>query len=92
MRELYSDCQAGVIVMKLPADHAEDVIVYAFRYALGRTTFASMVMAETLASVWSELSPKTRSLIRREIIDAISAGHAGQDCDVASWREVLALP
>jgi len=78
--------------VNLPADHAEDVIVYAFRYALGRVTFASMVMAETLTAVWPELPVKTRSLIRREIIDAISAGRAGQSCDVESWREVLALP
>lgn len=78
--------------MPIPAEHFDDVIVYAFRYALGRITTAPDTMVEVLKDVWPDIKPCYRSLIHREIIDAISAGRAGQDCDVASWREVLALP
>jgi len=78
--------------MPIPAEHLDDVIVYAFRYALGRVTHAPDTMAQVLKAVWHDLPIETRLRIRQEIADAITDGRAGHDCDVASWREVLALP
>ena len=68
---------------------SEDLLVYAFRYALGRRTGAVHDVVETILSVWTRLDPYTQSQMVREIESAINRGDAGAECDVAEWRRVL---
>lgn len=69
----------------------EDILVFAFRYALGRMTTAPGTVAATLTAHWDQLEWWTQRQIKREIEGAIGRGDAGRNCDVDTWRLILAL-
>ena len=77
--------------MKIETDDDRLILIAAFRYALGRCSYMPSVVAEALAQCWPDLTEHDQRLIKREIAEAIERGHAGMDCDVATWRRVLAL-
>lgn len=69
----------------------EDILFYAFRYALGRRTYVTATVAECLIDKLVELSPKTRNMIINEIHTAIEEGRAGMlSVDVPIWEHVAA--
>ena len=68
------------------------MLVFAFRYALGRMSTAPSIVVGELRRQWLALNEATRRQIHREIRDAIQYDAAGMDCDVGTWREVLRLP
>ncbi len=70
----------------------EHTLVFAFLYALGRQTAAPSIIVTQLKAHWSRLKDWTRQQIHQDITHAIEHGAAGSACDVATWREVLALP
>jgi hypothetical protein len=70
----------------------ETTLVFAFRYALGRQSTAPSHVANMIRGHWSRLEPWTQKQIHREIEEAIRLGEAGWDCDVETWRGILALP
>ena len=67
----------------------DSITFYAFRYCLGRMTYAVDTCARYLIHNWDRLSENTQSLIVDEIIEAISKERAGMECDVESWKAVL---
>ena len=69
----------------------EDMVIYAFRYALGRMTYAVGDVTDYLINHWHRLSKKTRMLIIEEIQKAIKEKKAGMDCDIQRWRAILLL-
>ena len=77
--------------MKIENDDDRLILIAAFRYALGRCSYMPSVVAGVLAQCWADLTEHDQRLIRREIDEAIERGHAGMDCDVATWKLVLAL-
>ena len=77
--------------MKIETDDDRLILIAAFRYALGRMSYMPSVVAGVITQCWSSLTEHDQRLIAREITDAIERGHAGMDCDVATWRRVLAL-
>ena len=70
----------------------ETILVFAFRYALGRRSTAPGFVADVLTKRWSDLQPHSRLQVHDEIKTAIAMGNAGQPCDVETWKQVLALP
>ena len=70
----------------------ENILVFAFRYALGRRSTAPGIVADVLIERWNDLKPHTQIQVQREISSAIDMGEAGQPCDVETWKQVLALP
>lgn len=66
----------------------EDILFYAFRYALGRMTYAVTDVADVIIANADKLSRKTRDLIDKEIYDAICRKQAGMDIDIKKWNEV----
>lgn len=68
----------------------EDILFWAFRYALGRMTYCVADVAEAIIVNAPYLQKKTRYQIIREITDAIMRKQAGIDMDVERWREVVA--
>mgnify|MGYP001774438615 CR=1 FL=1 len=72
-------------------DHPDDelVLIAAFRYALGRATYMPSVVAGTLLRLWPQLSQNTRSLIHKEIAEALAHDRAGHPCDIATWSTLL---
>jgi hypothetical protein len=70
----------------------ETILVFAFRYALGRRSTAPGIVANHLIKQWANLAPHSKAQIREEIRTAINRGDAGHPCDVETWREVLDQP
>ncbi|WP_088255203.1 hypothetical protein [Fimbriiglobus ruber] len=64
-----------------------EIVFYAFRYCLGRQTYAVSTCADYLVDRWGELQERDRELIVKEIRKAIGEGRAG--CDVERWERVL---
>ena len=69
-------------------DIEEDIIIYAFRYCLGRKTFAVPTMCDFLKMYWDSLSNKTKSIIKRDIR---SCDDLGMAMDKKEWEKVLEL-
>lgn len=69
-------------------DRAGSVIFYAFRYALGRQTYAVHDVARALIATAESLPSSTRHLIVKEIEEAIDGDRAGSDNDAEIWRSV----
>lgn len=69
----------------------EDILFFAFRYALGRRTGAVGFVVEELKKHWPKLKPEIQRQIQKEITDAIDRRDAGDQCDEERWQEVLAL-
>ena len=69
----------------------KEILTYAFRYALGRTTVATSIVVETLIDEWEDLLQRDKDLIRREIKQAIKERRAGMDMDVETWSKILEL-
>lgn len=71
----------------------EDILFFAFRYALGRRTGAVDLITTEIKNRWQELRPATQRQIHDEIRRFPEMyGSLGADCDIRDWQEVLALP
>jgi hypothetical protein len=70
----------------------ETILVFAFRYALGRRSTAPGIISDVLIKRWNEMHRHARYQVQSEIEAAIDRGEAGQPCDVETWKKVLALP
>lgn len=69
----------------------ENMIMWSFRYALGRRTGAVTDVVETLKRIWKELEPFTQQQIREEIQNALRVNSAGDTCDIVQWQKILKL-
>lgn len=66
-----------------------EMLVYAFRYALGRRSGASLTTSNYLIKHKEILLPYHIDLILEEILDAIETGHAGDASDIFFWRKAF---
>ncbi len=67
-------------------------LIYAFRYALGRKTYAVSDVCDEIKKYWNVLAPHKKSLIRKEIKEHERLyGDLGHDCDRKNWYEILEL-
>ena len=74
-----------------------DLIIYAFRYCLGRQDYCAKLVTEQLSSVWQDLDTAQRSLIKREIkrTDIVWGFEIKLGLIVANrheWLKILELP
>lgn len=69
----------------------EDILFYAFRYALGRATYAVSDVVEALILVEPKLSWRTKEQIANEIEKAHNEDNLGHDCDKELWLYVRNL-
>lgn len=77
--------------MIIPEKDQRDVLIYAFRYTLGRRTYAPHTVISILKDNWSLLSDGDKNLYKREIKAAIEDNMAGDDCDIKAWESILRL-
>ena len=70
---------------------SESIIMWAFRYALGRKTYVVEEVANCLKENWEKIADHTKICIKEEITAAIALGHAGMDCDIKNWKQILEL-
>lgn len=66
----------------------EHILLFSFRYALGRTSAAPSIVATVIRAKMGAVRPTLKEQIRQEINEAIAGGCAGDTCDVATWREL----
>lgn len=83
--------KGGTGLVTAPAGFVVDetTLVFAFRYALGRTSTAPSHVAEILLAHWDRLAQWTMEQIAQEIRTAMRRGMAGHECDVQTWQRVL---
>ena len=67
------------------------ILAYAFRYALGRSTYAAHEVADTLTQEWPDLTQALREFFKREIREALEKDRAGHDIDREMWSRILDL-
>jgi hypothetical protein len=65
------------------------MILYAFRYCLGRATYATADCADYLIANWDRLSQHTRGMVLNEIARAFGEKRYGHDTDREEWERVL---
>lgn len=66
----------------------QDILFWAFRYALGRRTYAVGDVAEAIKLHKLRLTPMMRTMIASEITDADLRGGLGDECDERCWSAV----
>lgn len=66
----------------------EQVLICAFRYALGRRTYVVSEIVNELTTNWSHLSSYSKVLIRKEIIEC---NDLGAEMDKKEWAKILKL-
>ena len=67
----------------------ENMIMWAFRYALGRRTGAVTDVVDWLMQNWETLRTFTRNQIQDEIKDAFRIDRAGDHADIIQWQKIL---
>lgn len=77
--------------MNIPDNEFNTLAVCSFRYALGRMTYMPSLICEILTMNKEFLTPPTKELICREILDAIEHKRAGWDCDVSVWLTLYGM-
>lgn len=75
----------------IPTRYLQMMLLSAFRYSLGRTTYMSSVCVEWLTKWWDILPEDYKRQIHNDINHAITHNMAGDDCDVAEWKKLLEL-
>jgi hypothetical protein len=66
----------------------EQVLICAFRYALGRRTYIVNEIVNEIVTNWNQLSPYSKVLIRKEIIEC---NDLGAEMDKKEWDKILKL-
>lgn len=69
----------------------EDMILYAFRYSLGRMTYSVGTVSDYLIENWHRFSNQFKENIINEITIALNKKEAGEKMDEEIWRGILLL-
>lgn len=85
-----SEMMNGINKLEM-TDFNEDIAFYAFRYALGRKTYAVKDVVDYLIQNWGKISARSKELIFKEINQAIAEGQSGMHCDTEQWQRVIEM-
>lgn len=66
-----------------------DLIIYAFRYALGRRSYVVSDVVSALADLWDKLKYNQKVTIRNEIMRALEENKAGDSIDRDLWKTII---
>ena len=70
----------------------QNILIYAFRYALGRMSYSVSDVVEAIKENWDKINENAKNIITKEIQEAIKNNEAGDpDIDVPLWRSILEL-
>ena len=76
-------------MIKIRNDELGDLIICAFRYALGRKTYITNTIAELIIKYKDELSTSDTEVIKRDIKRAFDMNNYGMEMDKKEWQRVL---
>ena len=63
-------------------------LFFAFRYALGRRTYAPSIVAMEIKANLSKMPTPDLQGILDEIMDAWAVGKLGDECDIRTWTDL----
>jgi hypothetical protein len=76
--------------LKLEQTEVGTLFVYALRYTIGRATYAVGEMCDLVRDRWSEIPDRTRTIMIRDVEEAVQSSHPlGHTCDRSSWERLL---
>ena len=75
--------------MEINFKEPDIILLSAFRYALGRSTYITKVVSDEIKRNWEYLSPNDQKQIKIEIE---CAGNLGMSVDMQYWNRILKLP
>ena len=78
--------------MRLRDEDIRELMIYAFRYTLGRSTYAPHTVIKILHDNWNFLTKSDKELYQREIREAIDHDMAGMSVDKNAWKTLLKKP
>ena len=64
-----------------------DILIYAFRYVLGRQTYAVSTVVDNILSNWDELSEGDKNLYQKEILE-YKEQWGFSEIDGPSWKKI----
>ena len=64
----------------------QEILVYSFRYCLGRKTYAVSHCVGNILKNWDELSPRTKNLFYSEIK---KCNDLGMEMDKKEWMKII---
>ena len=67
------------------------ILMCAYRYACGRSTYIVSTMVDTIINEWPNLPHNMKKQINKEIQQAIDHGSAGMEMDKRQWQKILEL-
>lgn len=70
-------------------DDLREMLIYAFRYCLGRRSYAVSSCVTVLIRYWDQLPQQDRDLICKEILEAFVKKQYGMEMDKDQWQKVL---
>ena len=76
----------------IPYADQREILLYAFRYALGRMTYSTYTMQHAITEAWPMLNDGAKALIKREIREYEAENMLGMECDRQGWLKLLELP
>lgn len=73
-------------------NYERDVLIYMFRYCLGRKTYAVSTAVEIIWYNWNRLYTRDRALIHKEILEHFQMYEVKpNDIDYKEWSKILKL-
>ena len=70
---------------------SDTMVLWAFRYCLGRRSYAVNDCVVYLMAHWKEIDKETKKIIHRDIREAFEEENYGMEMDKRSWEHILEL-
>ena len=87
VKSISERCEKMTIILE--TDLEQFVVIAAFRYTLGRRSYAVSIITQWLIKNWDNIHINDQNLIRSEIQDALDHDCAGMEMDKQEWERVL---
>lgn len=75
--------------LRPPVRVDESTLIWATRYALGRSSYCVGMVCDEVRRNLPALAPETVSVLRRDIAEAIERDQVGMDMDKRQWAALL---
>lgn len=90
LHEIIKDQEKTIKFYQSRPPLTNSMIFWAFRYCLGRSTYAVMDCVDYLILYWDRIDEGIRGTIIKEIFEACDKKDCGMEQDKSQWHKVLA--
>lgn len=75
--------------LEMRPDEQREILIYAFRYALGRSSYSVSTVVKIILDNWDIISESDKKLFNREILEAKKMNNIGMEMDARSWMKIV---